>query len=150
MYELFRAEYPDHRLAPEVEAALARSVVENAKQSNAGTIPEPQPSGWVQGASAIVVVQNDSPERLRITFQGPEVRVEELAACSACEKHMIVKPLSCPQKGPIGRYTLQPGAYDVVAEAISDRSVSPFAGNWTLNRGQQYSSCFYIVVTLGQ
>jgi len=52
--------------------------------------------------------------------------------------------------GPIGRYTLEPGQYDVVVESISDRGVTPGPSNWDLVSGDQYSSCFFIVTTFWQ
>ena len=54
-------------------------------------------------------------------------------------------PLSCPEKGPIGEYVMQPGTYDVVVKAADSASVTPFRGTWELGPGDEYYSCFYLV-----
>jgi len=149
MYESFLAEYPSHSLASDVEAALARSIVAQAKAAGAGEIPAPSLSGSTGSGFTEVVIQNDSPERLRIVFSGPESRVEELGACSSCQTYFGIGPLFCPEQGPIGRYTLKPGQYDVVVESISDTGVTPWIGDWSLVSGDEYYSCFFIVTTFG-
>jgi hypothetical protein len=53
-----------------------------------------------------------------------------------------------PAQGPIGRYTLPPGDYDVVVEAISGGDVTPFSGRWSLGSGSEYHNCFFIVTRL--
>ncbi len=147
MFESFLADYPNHRLASDVEAALARSIVAQAKAGNAGEIPAPERSGSTSSGVTEVIIQNDSTERLRIVFSGPESRVEELGACSSCTTYTGIGPLHCPEKGPIGRYTIKPGQYDVVVEAISASRTSPWSGNWNLAGGDEYYSCFFIVTT---
>lgn len=149
-YEKFLAEYPNHALATDVETALARSIVTQSQANSAGEIPAPERSGTTGSQLTEVVIQNDSPERLRIVFSGPEARVEELEACPTCMKYTGTGPLYCPELGPIGRYTLMPGQYDVVVQAISDSGVTPWTGKWDLSTGDEYSQCFYIVSTLLQ
>jgi hypothetical protein len=123
--------------------------VADAKASGAGEIAAPERSGSTDSASTLVVIQNDSPERLRLVFSGPEARIEELETCGACARYSLVGPAFCPEKGPIGRYTLQPGEYEVLVEAISDEGVTPFTGTWPLGEGGEYYTCFFIVTTLG-
>jgi tetratricopeptide (TPR) repeat protein len=147
MYEAFLAEFPDHALAPEAEAGLARAIIAQAKAGGAGDIPAPERSGSTGSGQTEVVIQNDSPERLRIVFSGPESRIEELAACSSCINYTGIGPLYCPEMGPIGRYTLEPGEYEVVVESITDSGVTPWTGTWTLGSGDEYSSCFFLVTT---
>jgi len=149
LYEQFRTEYPDHNLSSDVEAALAQAIVAEAGTSGAGEIPEPEQSGYTSAGNTVVVIQNDSPERLRITFSGPEAHVEEMEACDTCENFMFFEPSSCSGKGPIERYAMGPGQYDVVVEAISDRGVTPFKGTWNLSGGYEYDHCFFIVTTFG-
>jgi hypothetical protein len=149
MYENFLVEYPDHSLASDVEAALARSIVAQAKAAGAGEIPAPEFSGSTGSEFTEVVIQNDSPERLRIVFSGPDSRVEDLEACSSCQKYFGIGPTFCPEQGPIGRYTLKPGQYEIVVESVSDTGVTPWIGDWGLLSGDEYSSCFFIVTTLG-
>ena len=147
VYEQFLMLYPNHSLGPEVEDGLARSIVAGAKGSGAGTIPAPDLSGSSGSGSTVVVIRNDSPNRLRIAFSGTEGRVEELSACSSCTNYTSIGPIFCPEQGPIGRYTLTPGQYDVVVQSISDTSVTPWTGTWTLASGDEYSSCFFLVTT---
>jgi tetratricopeptide (TPR) repeat protein len=147
MYEAFLAGFSDHALAPEVEAGLARSLIAQAKAAGAGEIAPPERSGSTGSGFTEVIIQNDSPERLRIVFSGPETRIEELAACSSCITYTGFGPLYCPEKGPIGDYTLQPGEYEVVVESISDTGVTPWTGTWALESGDEYYSCFFLVTT---
>jgi tetratricopeptide (TPR) repeat protein len=149
MYESFLAYYPNDDFASVIEQYLARSIVAQAKASGAGEIPAPERSGSTGSGFSEVVIQNDSPERLRIVFSGPESRVEELSACNSCTKYTNVGPADCPEKGPVGRYKLSPGQYDVVVESISYNGITPWSGNWHLTGGGEYSSCFFIVTTIG-
>lgn len=149
MYENFLADYPNHSLASDVEAALAAAIVARAKATGAGEIPPPERSGTTGSGLTEVIIQNDSPQPLRIVFSGPQARVEELGACSSCTTYTGIGPLYCPEEGPIGRYTLKPGEYEVVVESTSDRGVTPFRGDWTLNDGEEYYNCFFIVTTFG-
>lgn len=144
MYEAFIKYYPDHSLAEAVNTALARALVNAARAAGAGEIAPPQKSGSTGSGETLVVIQNDSPERLRIVFSGPESMIMELAACSSCTTWSI-RPFSCPEEGPIGRYSLPAGEYDVLVESISDSGVTPFTGDWELVGGDEYYSCFYIL-----
>lgn len=153
MYEYVLNNYPNHALALDAEAALARSILERAKAEGAGEIAAPEPSGRTNKDIVEVVVQNDSPARLRIVFSGPETRVEELEACASCQIYSVTGPLYCPEKGPVGRYRLAPGTYDIVVEVIettdsSRNEVTPWRGAWTLKGGNEYYSCFFIRTTL--
>ncbi len=149
MYEKFLSQYQEHEWAPSVEEALARSIVAKTAASGAGELPAPPRSGDAPEGSTVVSIQNDSPEAMRITFSGPEARVEELPACTSCKKFTAVGPMGCPNKGPSGAYTLQPGEYDVVVESVSDTDVTPFKGTWQLSNGAEYDHCFYIVTSFG-
>ncbi|MEW5987249.1 MAG: tetratricopeptide repeat protein [Chloroflexota bacterium] len=148
MYERFLQEYPDHARAEEVQAALAQALIENARQMGAGEIAPPSYSGWAAGGTTVVVIQNDSPESLRIVFSGPESRIETLEACETCTTYFIA-PMFCPEQGPTGRYTLAPGYYDVLVESISDSGTTPWTGEWELVDGDEYYSCFIIVTSFG-
>lgn len=147
MYDGFLSQFPEHHLATEIEEALALLIVGEAQGASAGDIPEPTRSGSTGSDLTEVVIQNDSPEEMRIIFSGPQSSVEELTACSTCEKHPSPGPYYCPEDGPIGRYTLQPGEYSIVVESISDEGVTPYTGTWNLASGVEYYHCFFIVVT---
>jgi hypothetical protein len=77
------------------------------------------------------------------------VRVEKLEPCADCEEFTGDGPSACPEKGPVGSYVLPPGTYEVVVTAVSTGSVTPFRGTWTLESGQEYASCFYLVTSGG-
>jgi len=134
-------------LAPD-EAALAQSIIEQAKAAGAQELPAPESRGKTGGELTEVIIQNDSPNRIRIVFSGPETHVEVLEACSSCITYYLYEPTtSCPEQAPIGRYTLEPGQYDVVVEDLSDTTITPWFGNWQLVSGDEYYSCFFIVTT---
>ena len=144
MYSKFLSEFPNHSLASRVEDALARVIVLDARSSGAGTIPTPNRSGKTSDGSTVVIIQNDSPERLKIVFSGPDSRIEELASCSFCKTYSLIEPSFCPEQGPIGKYILPPGRYDVVVQSVTDSGVTPWTGNWNLVDGDEYYSCFFI------
>lgn len=147
-YERFRAEYAGHSLAADVEAAFVRATIAEAAAAGAGALPAPQAVGASgEGGTVTVVIQNDSTEGLSMVFSGPEVRVEELESCAECSDFSGDAPSACPEIGPVGRYVLAPGTYDVVVKASGNSGVTPFRGTWTLEAGQEYSSCFYLVTT---
>ncbi len=145
MYETFLSIYPEHALAKEVESALARIIVKQAKASSAGEIPQPESSGSTTSGVVKIVIQNDSPEPIRITFSGTYSQIEELEACATCMKYGIGQaPMYCPELGPIGQYTLPPGVYDIVVELISDNTITPWTGNWNLIDANEYYRCFLL------
>lgn len=145
-YNRVRREYPNHGLSQEARTAFARATIAEAQAMGAGALPAPQAkSGGGTATQVTVVIRNDSPEHMSIVFSGPEVRVEELEACSGCAAFTGAAPSACPGKGPVGQYVLAPGSYDVVVKASSGRNVTPFRGTWTLQSNQEYSSCFYLV-----
>jgi hypothetical protein len=145
MYESFLDKYPKHSLASQVKSAWARTLVAQAKEEGAGNLPAPERSGSNGGGPPVVTIRNDSPEPMRIVFSGSEGRIEELEKCSSCEKYLGKGPESCPNQGPVGRYALKPGDYDVVVKAIDNQRVSPFKGTWSMDSGWTYTNCFYII-----
>ncbi len=149
LYETLLDKYELHPQVEEIEERLAQALFDQAQAAGAGEIAPPASSGYVSGSLAVVVIQNDSPESLRIIFTGPETRIETLPACSTCENYFGVGPLYCPEKGPIGTYELEPGTYSILVEASSDSGTTPFTGTWTLEGGKEYYNCFFIVTTVG-
>ena len=148
LFEIFLDEYPGHSLTENVEAALANAILARAKDVGAGEIAPPVPSGTTGNELTEVIIQNDSPEKMRIVFSGPEVRIEKLESCEICPTYQSGnEPEYCPEEGPIGYYTLIPGQYDVVVESISENTITPWKGIWNLESGDEYASCFYIITT---
>lgn len=148
LYDRVLKQYPDHSVAGEAQQALARAAIAEANALGAGGLPAPQAVGASEASGGLVtvVIRNDSPEGLRLVFSGPEVRVEELPPCEGCQEFSGDGPSGCPEQGPIGEYVLSPGSYDVVVKALSG-DITPFRGNWNLETGQEYNSCFYLVTS---
>jgi hypothetical protein len=147
LYEAFLAEYPEHLRRPDAEQGLADALINRARSEGAGEIAPPPLSGSSGAGGTTVIIQNDSPESIRIVFNGPETRIEEIESCPDCEIFSTVGPAFCPEQGPVASFTLLPGVYDVLVESTGSEGTTPFTGTWTLADGDEYSSCFYIVTT---
>jgi len=145
-YETALSNNAAHPLASQIQGSLVSLVVNQARAANAPELPPPSPSGTTVAGSTVVVIQNDSPDALRIYFSGPQPLIQELPACPDCVD-FASEPPACPAKGPIGTYTLSPGSYDVVVESISSEGVEPFRGTWQLEDGIEFYSCFFIITT---
>ena len=147
-YQRFRDEYPDDPLFEEATAGLARAAVAEAKAAGAGELPAPQSVGasGSAGDTAVIIIQNDTPEKISLIFSGPDVRVETLEPCTECD-NFTIEPVGCPELGPVGSYTVAPGSYNVVVRASSDTGVTPFQGTWEINSGEEYKSCFFLVTS---
>lgn len=137
-------EYPTSSIRPAADTALARILVQFAKNSGGAQIPQPSKSGSTGNGSTVVIIQNGSSQRMRIVFSGATSIVEEVDACLGCTKFTSASTGYCPSSAPIGRFTLPAGTYDVVVQAVDDPSVTPWQGNWGLIRGEEYSECFFI------
>ncbi len=146
-YEQFLDDYPEDSRAAEVEVILAELLLVQAEKAGAGEIAPPSSSGFTTTGTSVVIIQNDSPESVRIVFNGPEIRIEELDRCVTCQIFAVVGPNTCPEEGPVGTYELTPGTYEVLVESSSDTGTTPFTGTWELADGVQYSECFFIVTT---
>jgi hypothetical protein len=144
MYERFIAAYPAHPALEEVEKSLAKASVAEARQAGAGIIAPPQSTGGSGSGPALVIIQNDSPEKLSLVFSGPEARFETIEACATCVD-FTSSPEFCPEEGPIGEFELPAGVYEVVVKSISDDGITPFTGTWELVPGDEYYSCFFLV-----
>jgi hypothetical protein len=144
VYSRFRADYPDHDLAADVEVALARATL--ADTENAPDLPAPEKGpGTGTAGIATFIIQNDSPDPLSMVFSGPDVRVEDLEACADCKK-LSGALYECrdPDQSPVAEYKVAPGVYEVVVKSGRGSDVVPFRGTWTLEDGEVYDSCFYI------
>ncbi len=147
MYESLLTEFPDHPLSTQIQTNYADAMIQNAISQGAGVIEQPDASGYTVAGKTVVEIQNDSPERIKLVFNGPETRIEYLEPCETCQTYSMIGPLYCPEKGPIGKYSLNSGEYQVLVEASSDKEVTPFVGSWTMESGRQFYSCFYILTT---
>lgn len=144
-YEQFLDQFPNHQLTTDVKQDYAQALYDEAQAKGAGTIPPPRQSGSTGDGSTVVEIRNDSPENMRIVFGGPTPRVEELEPCQSCEKFTGAPPITCPSKGPVGRYIVDPGDYQIIVKSISNSTVTPYTGDWSLAANTRYLNCFYIV-----
>lgn len=144
VYREFMGRFEEHPQLEDVRDGLARSLFQYALSLGAPEIPEPGRSGSTKSGQTVVVIQNDSPESMRISFSGPDTLIEDLGSCIGCRVFRMVDEPYCQELGPVGTYTLAPGTYNVVVEATSDDDVIPFVGTWVLEDGAEYSHCFYI------
>ncbi|GAB4131258.1 MAG: hypothetical protein Fur0046_00040 [Cyanobacteria bacterium J069] len=143
-YNTVLTEHPNAAEAKDAEAAIARTLVDQANETGAGKIPPPRAVGSSGNRSSVVKIRNNSPKVLRIVFSGPEPQFAELPPCADCQVY-TAPASSCPEKGAEGTYTLKPGRYSVLVRAADDSSVTPFTGDWSMQQGKAYSSCFYLV-----
>jgi tetratricopeptide (TPR) repeat protein len=147
IYEEFLKQYPSHPLVEDVKRSLARTTVADIRGRGARNIKSPGRTGTTADGSTVIEIQNTSPAKMRITFSGTTPKFEEIETCRDCVTYVNNPPESCPGKGPVGRYTLEPGQYDIAVKFTSDNGnpVNPWAGSWLLEAGAEYKSCFFII-----
>lgn len=147
IYENFLKQYPDHPLVEDVKRSLARTIVADIRGKGARNIKSPGQTGATADGSTVIEIQNTSPAKMRITFSGTTPRFEEIEPCRDCVMYDNNPPESCPEKGPVGKYMLEPGQYNIAVKFTADdgNPINPWAGSWSLEPGAEYKSCFFIV-----
>lgn len=170
LFELFLNQFPKHPHLNSVKRDHAMALIQDAKRNPTSEIPAPIAMTSTSDGSTQVVIRNDSPHALRIAFAGPTSQVEEIPACKDCKDYtQATAPSSCPNKGPVKTYKLEPGGYQVLVKAISSKSwdasklgvkeltqtelkqsaevsgIQPFTGQWSFGTGLKYQSCFFLV-----
>jgi hypothetical protein len=114
-----------------------------------GYLPPPQEVGHISASgNAVVTISNDTPYTLTLEFEGTTSQSVTVARCDSCHEYSFIGPIFCPSDRPEETITLPSGTYDVTAR-VDDPSVTPFAGDWTLEGDTEYFHCFYIVTTFG-
>ncbi|MGH8932597.1 MAG: hypothetical protein ACRDZO_18730 [Egibacteraceae bacterium] len=143
--------YPTSPLVGQAEPTLIAAKVANIKQGSTGELPPPQAVGSAPSGSVIVEIINDSPDTLEVLVSGPNARAETVPPCPTCSYYpSFLGPSSCaPASKPTISVRLPPGTYDVVVQSISDGSVTPYSGTWSLESGTEYSNCFFVVTSFG-
>ena len=147
-YQWFIDNAPADERVVAARDGLARSLIAEAEQGGAGSLPQPTDTGGTGSTLASVAIYNDSPEELRVVMSGPESRIEYLVASATSSEYDLVGPLSCRTDVPRLELQVPAGDYRVLVEATGG-GIDPFTGTWTLGSGDAYSSCFYIVTTFG-
>ena len=143
----FLKKYPGHRFTPDVLATFAALLNKQArtdgKYHDFGKEDLVGPTG---GDKAIIMLFNDSPEKLRIALSGPEPRVEELEPCPGCPAiPKDAPPGSCRKAATSKRIVITPGDYDIAidfSEAV--KTTNGGFAHWALQAGKQYFGCYYI------
>lgn len=170
LFEQFLNKFPKHPYLNTVRRDHAMALIQDAKRNPTGEIPAPIAMTSTGDGSTQLVARNDSPHALRIVFAGPTSQVEEIPACKDCKDYtQATAPSSCPNKGPVKTYKLEPGGYQVLVKAISSKNwdasklgvkeltqtelkqsaevagVRTFTGDWSFGMGQKYQSCFFLI-----
>lgn len=133
-----------------MEKALARATVANLSRQGAQKADPPGLVGFTADGSTVVDIQNSSPRKMQITFSGPTPKFEELEPCQDCEIQTYRGPEACPEKGPVGRYKLEPGQYQIAIEFIErpNEVIESSVGDWMLGEGSEYRRCHVIIHNL--
>lgn len=147
LYQHLLKHYPQRIPVVEIQRSLARATVAEIQANGAGLVGQPAQTASSGDGFAVLEIRNVAPGHMRLTFSGATPKFEPLGSCTNCQTYIQKPPASCPSKGPIGRYRLAPGHYDVAAKYQADdgQPVRPWAGRWNLKAGAVYGMCFFIV-----
>jgi tetratricopeptide (TPR) repeat protein len=145
-YREFLRQYPDHTLIEDVKRLLAIVTVADLREKGAQNVVSPKSTGITTDGSTVIEIQNSSASQMQITFSGETPKFEEIEKCRDCVSYFN-PPEACPGKGPVGRYVLEPGQYDIAVEPQSSygNPVRPWSGTWLLEPGAIYQTCFFVV-----
>jgi tetratricopeptide (TPR) repeat protein len=149
LYRQFLDQHPTTQTQA-MERGLARATVANWRKQGVQTTEPPAFVGMTADGSTVIDIQNSSPRRMQITFSGPTPKFEELEPCQDCRIYANRGPEACPEKGPIGRYKLEPGQYQVAVEFMEqpNEMIESAVGDWKLSEGSEYRKCHVIVNNL--
>jgi hypothetical protein len=148
----FLKKFPGHRFAADVLATFAALLNKQARTDGGyKDFGAEDLVGPVGGDRAIIMVFNDSQEKLRIALSGPEPRVEELDPCADCPSvPKDTSPGGCRKGATAKRIVLAPGEYDMALDfSGGDRKTNGAFAHWALQGGKQYYGCFYISEATG-
>jgi hypothetical protein len=110
-----------------------------------GTVSRPSCSTVSAGGKSLVKVVNDCPYALNLDFTGPQPTMMQLPLCSVCSVYSFIGPFFCPTSNrPVLEQQLDPGDYRVFV-TVSDPSIRPYVGQWSLSGNCRYTVCFYIL-----
>jgi tetratricopeptide (TPR) repeat protein len=149
LYQQFLKQNPTTQTQA-MKRALARATVANLNRRGVQKAEPPPFVGFTADGSTVVELQNSSPRKMKITFSGTTPKFEELEPCEDCKIYTDHGPEFCPGKGPIGRYKLEPGQYQIAVQFIEqlNERIEHSVGNWKLDKGSEYRRCHIIVNNL--
>jgi hypothetical protein len=141
----FLKQFPGHRFAPDALATLAAMINKAARTDpSAHDFGQEHPDGTIGGPKAVIMLYNDSPEKLGIALSGPEPRVEDVDPCPNCP---VNPPGStnniCRKAATLKRIVITPGEYDMALDFTDSKTNGGYA-HWTLQPGKQYFACYSI------
>ncbi len=125
--------YADGKLKDQATSGTARTNVQLMKDAHAGKLPAPARVSGSGSGPAVVVIQNDSTHRLKLTISGPHPVLTTIGACTGCRTYTDADgPSSCPTAGPKKTFRIPAGTYSVGVEkdfaAGDNDDVTPFVG----------------------
>ncbi len=110
-----------------------------------GNVSRPSCTHVNAGGKSVVRVVNDCPYVLYLDFTGTQPLTMELPKCDVCSVYSFMGPIFCPTTNrPQQDQQLEPGNYRVFV-TVSDPSVRPYTGQWTLEGDCRYFMCFYVL-----
>ncbi|UJB73060.1 hypothetical protein HRE53_31225 (plasmid) [Acaryochloris sp. 'Moss Beach'] len=139
-YEKFLDQFPEHKLAKDVEQNYAKALHNEPKPNKTTILSTPREEELTGDGSTVVKIRNISPVKIRIIFDGPTLLVKVLEPCQSCQK----SPKACLGNIPLGSYAVPPGQYKVIVKSIGDDKVTPYIGSWMLSSNTSYNECFSI------
>lgn len=101
-----------------------------------------RPSGYSGTDQAVIVIQSNTPEKLRILLSGSVNQIVEVPPCSDCEV-FDAPPMYCPPTGETIRVAIEPGSYEVAIDSLENPGAPNWMGVWEFAGGKKYFSCFY-------
>lgn len=151
LYQQFLDRHPTIQ-SQAMQQALARATVASLNEEGAQASEPPAYIGSTVDGLTVLEIQNLSPRKMQITFSGTTPKFEELEPCQGCEIYNNSAPEQCPGKGPIGRYVLEPGQYQVAVNFIEqpNEMIESGVGNWKLSEGSEYCRCYIVVQNLNR
>ncbi len=139
--EILSAYSPSDPLVQASRALWIDARVARLQASVKSTLSAPAMVGSTLPDTALVVISNDSPERVEILFSGPGSRSVAIEPCQACQTWGDT-PRYCAQEGPEVIMSLPPGEY-AVAVIAHHLKAPPLVGTWTLGGGSKYFLCLF-------
>lgn len=147
LYEQGQQQYPQSNLWT---SALARVTVAEVRAEGARQITPAQRVGSTGDGSSVIRIKNSAPRQMKVALSGPTPKFETIPPCEGCQKYHRQGPKLCPDKGTTLEIPLEPGQYDLSIKYTEEgnEKIASGVGNWQLQAGARYSSCFMIVTDL--
>lgn len=159
-YRMGLDRYPNAPNSEQLKRSLADETIAYVENEPETFLFFPRPDGIEDTGedtgsnSALIYLANGTDEPINLVLAGPEIEVTKIERCDECatEEHQ------CDGLEPSITLELTPGTYRIVLESGSVENqviqslgfadfnvpVQPFAGEWELEAGKVYPSCFVV------